>query len=95
MGIDLDKTKKSFIYKFKSPVTGKYRIITLDNFSCSQNLDENQIDNIVDDYYQLRRKIRNGLAPLAEKDAARQEHKLAVRKQEEEEKQKALAEILH
>ncbi|MCU7939822.1 MAG: hypothetical protein KZQ64_07625 [gamma proteobacterium symbiont of Bathyaustriella thionipta] len=75
LGVDLGKSKRSFIYKFKSPVTNKFRIITLDNYSYSQELNKSQLNDIEDDYYQLRRKIRNGVDPLAEKDIEREQRK--------------------
>jgi len=91
LGVDLGKTKKSIIYKFKSPITGKFRVIVMDSFSYKQILDEGHIDRIVSDHYKIKDKIRAGIDPLAEKDNIRAERKEAELKakadQEEKERQ--------
>ena len=37
LGADLGKTKKSLIYRYKSPESGKFRIMTLDSFTRSDD----------------------------------------------------------
>jgi len=78
LGVDLGKSKKSIVYRYKSPETGKFRIVTLDSYSYAQELDAELIDHIVSDHYQLKDKIRAGIDPLEIKNKERQQRKQAA-----------------
>ena len=89
LGIDLGKTKKTFIYKFKSPVTNKFRILTIESFTYTQTIDEDVVMDVEEDYLTVRKQIRSGVDPLELKAQEREQ-----RQQEElEAKQAKQAEL--
>lgn len=82
LGVSLGMTTKSIIYKYKSPIDNKLKIITLDSFNYDQILNDDLIDEIVGEHYSIKSKIRAGICPITEKEQAR-----AIRVQAEAQKQ--------
>ncbi len=55
MGVDLGKTKKTFIFKYKSLATGKYTTTTLESYSYEQIIDKRVILDLEEDYISTRK----------------------------------------
>jgi len=77
LGIDLGKSKRSFILKYKSPITDKFRIIAIESYGNDQVITEDDLEDVREDHSALRKKIRASIDPLLEKEEAREAHKQA------------------
>ncbi|MCU7831811.1 MAG: hypothetical protein KZQ56_04215, partial [gamma proteobacterium symbiont of Lucinoma myriamae] len=71
LGVSLGQTRKSIIYKYKSPVDNRFKIITMDSFTYDQVLDDDLIDEIVGEHYAIKSKIRAGICPITQREKER------------------------
>lgn len=88
LGVDLNNTKKSIIFKYKSPITGRYSIAKIGSYSYSQKLTRAGLKEIDAAYYAFRGDVARGDDPLQLRAKARAEQK---KRSDEQKRQKAQA----
>lgn len=73
LGLDLGRTKKSFFYKYKSPLGGKFMIYTFKSFTNTEVIDKVVVKAVLLLYMTVDNQVTmSGLDPLALRDEERE-----------------------
>lgn len=73
LGLDLCQTKKSFFYKYKSPITGKFRVYTFKSFNNDEEIDPIILQSLMILFRTVSRQVSEGLDPKAMREVVQVE----------------------